>query len=102
MSFAVAPVPGTGAVADDSDLDTVWTVGMEYASGTYGGDADIEDLYIPVGLSFNFPKVSFDLTVPYLSVRAPSGTTTQAPAESRYPVLVISIRKAALVTSWSA
>ncbi len=76
---------GTGAVADDSDLDTVWTVGMEYASGTYGGDADIEDLYIPVGLSLNLPKVSFDLTVPYLRVRAPSGTTITGPGGDPVP-----------------
>lgn len=66
-------------VADDAAVTTNWSTGLEYSTGTYGGDADIEDLYLPVGFSLNFPRVSLDLTVPYLSVRGPEGTTVTGP-----------------------
>lgn len=68
-----------GAAADDSIPNVTWSSGLEYSSGTYGGDDDIEDLYLPITMGLNFERVSLDLTVPYLSVRAPGGTTVTGP-----------------------
>lgn len=70
---------GSSAIADDSAVTTSWSTGLEYSSGTYGGDTDIEDLYLPVGFSLNLPRMSIDLTVPFLSTRAPAGTTVIDP-----------------------
>ena len=70
---------GGNSIADDSSVTTSWSTGFEYSSGTYGGDADIEDLYLPIGFNLNLPRVSLDLTVPYLSMRAPAGTTATGP-----------------------
>ena len=71
--------------AEDSVPNITWSSGLEYSSGTYGGDADIEDLYLPVTLGLNFPRVSLDLTLPYLSVRAPDGTTPTGPGGEPVP-----------------
>lgn len=76
---------GGSSIADDSSVTTSWSTGVEYSSGTYGGDADIEDLYLPVGFSVNLPRVSFDLTVPYLSIRGPYGTTIIGPGGEPLP-----------------
>lgn len=74
-----------GVVADDSAPNITWSSGLEYSSGTYGGDADIEDLYLPFTMGLNFERVSLDLTVPYLSVRAPGGTTITGPGGEPVP-----------------
>lgn len=79
MAAAAFLLALSSAVADESVLNTTWATGLEYSSGSYGGDADIEDLYLPVGVSLNFRRVSLDLTVPYLSVSAPEGTTDTGP-----------------------
>lgn len=76
---------GGSSIADDSSVTTSWSTGLEYSSGTYGGDADIEDLYLPIGFSLNLPRVSLDLTVPYLSIRAPDGTTVIGPGGEPIP-----------------
>jgi hypothetical protein len=76
---------GSSAIADSSSITTSWSTGLEYSSGTYGGDEDIEDLYLPVGFSLNLPRLSLDLTVPYLSMRAPAGTTVTDPGGEPVP-----------------
>ena len=43
----VFAISSGGAVADDGNPAISWSTGLEYSSGTYGGAADIEDLYIP-------------------------------------------------------
>jgi len=59
--------------------------GAEYTTGTYGGDADIEDFYVPLKASVDFRRLSFRLTVPYLSVRAPEGTVITGPGGEPIP-----------------
>lgn len=76
MLFAVL---STAASAQTSDKTLRLSTGLEYSSGTYGGTETIEDLYIPVIGSVNHGRISFELTVPYLSVTAPAGTTITEP-----------------------
>lgn len=65
--------------AGDEQASLTWTTGMEFSSGKYGGADDIEDLYIPVSARMNYQRFTIELTVPYLSVRAPSGSTITEP-----------------------
>ena len=85
MAAAFFLLASIGVAAEDSVPNITWSSGLEYSSGTYGGDADIEDLYLPVTLGLNFPRVSLDLTLPYLSVRAPDGTTITGPGGEPVP-----------------
>lgn len=85
MAAAFLPLASAGVCADDNVVSTTWSTGMEYSSGTYGGDTDIEDFYVPVTLGLNFERVSLDLTVPYLSVRAPEGTIVTDPGGDPVP-----------------
>ena len=71
--------------ADDSAASITWSTGLEFSSGSYGGSGDIEDLYVPMKGRVEFGRVSFDLTVPYLSVRAPAGTTVTEPGGEPVP-----------------
>ena len=50
------------------------STGVDYSSGDYGGDDDIEDIYIPVTATLTTGRLGFRLTVPYLYVSAPTGT----------------------------
>jgi hypothetical protein len=61
------------------------SAGAEYTTGTYGGDADIEDFYVPLKASVDLKRFSFHLTVPYLSVRAPEGTVITGPGGEPIP-----------------
>ena len=63
----------TSAAQDNDPLITL-SVGTEFTSGTFGGDVDIEDFYVPVTAVVDFRNIAFRLTVPYLSVYAPEGT----------------------------
>lgn len=67
------------AAAGDEHASLIWTTGMEYSSGEYGGSDVIEDLYVPISARMDYQRFSFELTVPYLSVRAPSGSTITEP-----------------------
>ncbi|NNF41125.1 MAG: hypothetical protein HKN64_07080 [Woeseiaceae bacterium] len=69
------------ALADDSNLTVHWSTGFEVSSGTYGGSEDIEDLYVPMTARVDYERLSFALTVPYLSVRAPAGTIVTSPGD---------------------
>jgi hypothetical protein len=62
------------ATAQDNDPKFTLSTGVDFASGTYGGDVDIEDIYVPLTATVDYGRVTFRLTVPYLSVRAPEGT----------------------------
>lgn len=65
--------------ADDEQASLTWSTGMEFSSGEYGGTDVIEDLYVPISARMDYQRLSFELTVPYLSVRAPSGSTITEP-----------------------
>jgi hypothetical protein len=60
--------------AQENDPEFTLSTGVDFASGTYGGDADIEDIYVPLTATVDYGRVAFRLTVPYLSVKAPEGT----------------------------
>jgi hypothetical protein len=62
------------ASADDNDLRFSLSAGVDITSGTYGGDVDIEDTYIPLTAAIDYGRITYRLTVPYLSVSAPEGT----------------------------
>jgi len=65
---------GAPLTAEDSDFEFTLSTGIEFTSGTYGGDADIEDTYVPLTATVVNGPLTFRLSVPYLSVRAPEGT----------------------------
>lgn len=62
------------SVAQNNDPAMALSIGTEFTSGTYGGDVDIEDTYIPLTATIGFGSVAFRLMVPHLSVSAPEGT----------------------------
>lgn len=69
------------AQAEDGFSAVSWSTGIEYSSGTYGGTEDIEDTYVPITVRFTSERMAFELTVPYLSVTGPAGTTVTDPAD---------------------
>ena len=73
------------AAAEQDDPRFSISAGAEYTTGTYGGDADIEDFYVPLKAAVDFRRLSFRLTVPYLSVRAPEGTVITGPGGEPIP-----------------
>lgn len=73
------------AAAEQDDPRFSISTGAEYTTGTYGGDADIEDFYVPLKATMDFRRLSFRLTVPYLSVRAPEGTVITGPGGEPIP-----------------
>ena len=64
---------GVAAAEEGGPIFSLST-GIDFATGTYGGDVDIEDTYIPLSATVDYGRVAFRLTVPYLSVTAPEGT----------------------------
>lgn len=54
-------------------------VGAEYTSGEYGGSESVDELYVPVSVWGDFGRMSLRLTVPWLSVDAPTGTVIVGP-----------------------
>ena len=64
----------TMSAAQDNGPKITLSTGAEFTSGTYGGDVDIEDTYVPLTATVDYGNVAFRLTVPYLSVDAPEGT----------------------------
>ena len=65
---------GTSLAQDTDDITTTFALGAAYTTGSYGTDSDIEDIYAPLSAIFEGERVSFRITVPYLSVTAPEGT----------------------------
>ena len=65
---------GTSLAQDTDGITTTVAFGAAYTTGSYGTDSDIEDLYAPLSAIFEGERVSFRITVPYLSVTAPEGT----------------------------
>ncbi len=73
------------AVAEDEKPRLTLAAGAEYTTGTYGGDQAIEDFYVPLKATIDYRRLSFRLTVPYLSVRAPEGTVVTGPGGEPIP-----------------
>ena len=76
---------GVTAAEQGNDPRFSVSAGAEYTTGTYGGDVDIEDFYVPLKASVDLKRLSFRLTVPYLSVRAPEGTVITGPGGEPIP-----------------
>jgi hypothetical protein len=76
---------GTTVAAQDEGPRFSLSAGAEYTTGTYGGDTEIEDFYVPLKATMDFSRLSFRLTVPYLSVRAPAGTVITGPGGEPIP-----------------
>lgn len=74
LAFATL-MASANSLADESGVVVSWSTGVEISSGTYGGTEDIEDLYLPIIARVDLDRLSFELTVPYLSSKAPVGTT---------------------------
>jgi len=55
------------------------SVGAEYTTGGYGGDESVDETYLPVTATLDLERVSFRVTVPYLSVSAPELTYIDVP-----------------------
>lgn len=64
--------------ADEDGLVTSFAFGTEYSTGKYGADSSIDETYLPLTAIFSGRRTSLRLMVPYLSVRAPEGTTYDA------------------------
>jgi hypothetical protein len=74
LALAVAP-----AHAQDADPSWGFAAGAEFVSGEYGGDESVDEWYVPLTTWVDVGRVSFRVTVPYLSVDAPSGTIIVGP-----------------------
>ena len=77
----LAALSGLAAPAAVLAADSAFSlgVGAEYTTGDYGGDESIDEVYVPVTAIYDAGRVSFRLTVPFLSVRAPEGTIIEGP-----------------------
>jgi hypothetical protein len=76
---------GTTALAQDDNTEFTLSAGMDFTSGRYGGDVDIDDFYLPLTATANRARISYRLTVPYLSVRGPEGTLIYDPGAEPQP-----------------
>ena len=79
----VSPVSALAAGAEYPKF--AFMAATEYTTGTYGGDEDIEDIYVPLSGLVDMRRFSLKLTVPYLSVRAPEGTVVIGPGGEPIP-----------------
>lgn len=77
-------VAGAGT-AEETPLSVTWSAGIETSRGDFGGDVDIEDIYVPVKLTVEGRRVALSVTVPYLRVTAPVGTTVIDPGGTPVP-----------------
>ncbi len=62
------------------DLEVGLSTGISFTSGSYGGDVDIEETYVPVSFTATYGDIALGLRVPYLSVSTDdtSGVTTES------------------------
>ena len=73
------------ALAQDQNATFTFSAGTEYTTGRYGGDVDIEDLYVPLTATIDYGRTQFRITAPYLSVTAPEGTVILGPGGEPVP-----------------
>lgn len=79
-------MPCGALAATDSDYPRITvSAAMEYTTGTYGGDEDIEDIYVPLSGVVDLRRWSLRLTIPYVWMRAPEGTTIVGPGGEPVP-----------------
>ena len=56
---------GSGMAAESDYPKFAVSGAVEYATGTYGGDIDIDDIYVPFSGTMDSQRFSLRLTVPY-------------------------------------
>jgi hypothetical protein len=71
-------VAGSTRASEPGGPDIRFSTGIEYSSGTYGGEEDIEELYVPVTMRLDQGRWGLRLTVPYIRVNE----TVSMPSES--------------------
>jgi hypothetical protein len=71
MVLAAVSVPCAQAA---EDVNFNLAAGAEYTTGDYGGEASVDEFYIPLTATVDFERIALRLTVPFLSVRAPELT----------------------------
>lgn len=65
------------AAAESTDFPIVGVAtGVNIANGSYGGNAEIEDLEVPLAFSIDYERWAFTARVPHLSVRTTDGGQT--------------------------
>lgn len=69
---------GSTNASEPGKPDIRFSTGIEYSSGTYGGEEDIEELYVPVTMRLDQGRWGLRLTVPYIRVNE----TGSMPSES--------------------
>lgn len=69
----------------DGDTKVTLSTGIEITRGSYGGDEDVEDLYVPVSAAVDYGRFALRFTIPYLSVTAPEGTAITGPGGEPLP-----------------
>lgn len=76
IPLAVACLAACAAApARASDAASVsLSAGAEYSTGDYGGDASVDETYLPLTAAVDFERVSVRVVVPMLVVRAPELT----------------------------
>lgn len=65
------------ALAEESPLS--FSLGTQYSTGEYGGTESVDEVYVPFTTWYDAGRYSLRLTIPYLSVEAPSGTVIEGP-----------------------
>lgn len=70
-------VPASAGAAGDRDAGV--SVGTEFVSGEYGGDTRVDEWYTRFSAWARTGRVYWQLTVPWLSVDAPTGTIIDGP-----------------------
>jgi len=72
MALGLAVASPAGA----QELELGVSTGVHYTSGDFGGDAVIEETYIPIGVSATYGRMVFGIRAPYLSVNTTDATGT--------------------------
>lgn len=73
LGWCAALVMGGACLAEDGSLTL--SAGMDYSSGKYGGSTGTEIYYVPAILKYERGSSSLKLTLPWLTVKAPTGGT---------------------------
>ncbi|MFU8822333.1 MAG: transporter [Gammaproteobacteria bacterium] len=83
LAAAAAPAEEPASVSSTSSFQV--SVGTEFATGEYGGDRSVDELYIPLTGWYHTDRISLRLTVPYLRVDGPAGTIIEGPGGQPIP-----------------
>lgn len=85
VAIAAIVLMSADGAAQDAGADLRFSTGVEFSTGKYGGNDDIEDLYVPFTFRAGFERIGFRLTVPWLSVTAPEDTIITDPGTEPLP-----------------